>query len=116
MRNAEYRLCLEKNLDINEVNHESPTPESSKFDLQEMLHSSDKIDEQSGKNDFSSKLEKTIDDPSEDIGIKGLGEMSPEVQQYIHHLQSRLSSAKKVLHSGDPPFGRRNYGFFFFFG
>ncbi|KAJ0077086.1 hypothetical protein Patl1_35296 [Pistacia atlantica] len=74
-----------------------PTPESSKLDLQEMLLSSDKIDEQSGKNDFSSELEKTIDDPYEDIGIEGLGETSPEVQQYIHHLQSRLSSAKKEL-------------------
>ncbi|XP_031256968.1 uncharacterized protein LOC116114972 [Pistacia vera] len=97
LRNAEYRLCLERNLDINEVDHESPTPESSKLDLQEMLLSSDKIDEQSGKNDFSSELEKTIDDPYEDIGIEGLGETSPEVQQYIHHLQSHLSSAKKEL-------------------
>ncbi|XP_044490110.1 uncharacterized protein LOC123214423 [Mangifera indica] len=98
LRNAEYRLCLERNLDINEVNHESQTPESSKFDLQEMLLDSDKIDEQSGKKDFSSELEKTIDDPSEDIDIEGLSEISPEVQRYIHHLQSCLSAAKKELY------------------
>ncbi|XP_044509468.1 uncharacterized protein LOC123228219 isoform X2 [Mangifera indica] len=97
LRNAEYRLCLERNLDINEVSHESQTPESSKFDLQEMFLSGKKIDEQSWKNNFFPELGKTIDEPSEDIGCEGFGELSPEVQHYIHRLQSQLSSAEKEL-------------------
>ncbi|KAI9182809.1 hypothetical protein LWI28_029100 [Acer negundo] len=37
LRNAEYRLCLERNLDMHDGNHESETPENSKYDLQQML-------------------------------------------------------------------------------
>ncbi|KAL5855403.1 hypothetical protein ACOSQ3_005244 [Xanthoceras sorbifolium] len=96
LRNAEYRLCLERNLDINDENHKSRTPENSNYDLPGMLLNSEKVDEHSDTS-LSSKFEKTIDDPSEDIGIQGLGEMSPEVQNYILHLQSRLSFVKKEL-------------------
>ncbi|KAK4848752.1 hypothetical protein QYF36_016905 [Acer negundo] len=96
LRNAEYRLCLERNLDMHDGNHESETPENSKYDLQQMLLNGDKLDELSD-NSLSSKFEKTIDDLCEDIGIQGLGEMSPEVQKYILHLQSSLSSVKKEL-------------------
>ncbi|TXG64177.1 hypothetical protein EZV62_011171 [Acer yangbiense] len=96
LRNAEYRLCLERNLDIHDGNHESETPENSKYDLQQMLLNGDKLDGLS-ENSLSSKFEKTIDDLCEDIGIQGLSEMSPEVQKYILHLQSSLSSVKKEL-------------------
>ncbi|KAJ4716194.1 MAR-binding filament-like protein 1 isoform 1 [Melia azedarach] len=97
LRNAEYRLCLERNLDIHEGDLENQSPESSKTDLQGMLLDSEKIDELSDKNELSSKYQQTADDLHEDIGLKGLGEMPPEVKQYILHLQSHLSSVKKEL-------------------
>ncbi|KAK2664938.1 hypothetical protein Ddye_003512 [Dipteronia dyeriana] len=96
LRNAEYRLCLERNLDTRDENHESETPENSKYDLQQMLLNGDKLDGFSD-NSLSSKSEKTNDDLCENIGIQCLSEMSPEVQKYILRLQSRLSSVKKEL-------------------
>lgn len=103
LRNAEYRLCLERNLDIHEGDCENQTSESSQTDLHGMLLDREKIDEFSGKNELSSKFQKNVDDLNGKIGVKGLGEMSPEVQQYILNLQSHLSSIKKVLHSKEPP-------------
>ncbi|KAF2321002.1 hypothetical protein GH714_032550 [Hevea brasiliensis] len=44
------------------------------------------------------KFEKRTEDPSDNISIEGLGEMSSEARQYILDLQSRLSSVKKELH------------------
>lgn len=102
LRNAEYRLCLERNLDIHEGDLENQSPESSKTDLQGMLLDSEKIDELSDKNELSSKYQQTADDLHEDIGLKGLGEMPPEVKQYILHLQSHLSSVKKVIQFEEP--------------
>lgn len=97
LRNAEYRLCLERNLDIHEGDCENQTSESSQTDLHGMLLDREKIDEFSGKNELSSKFQKNVDDLNGKIGVKGLGEMSPEVQQYILNLQSHLSSIKKEL-------------------
>lgn len=97
LRNAEYRLCLERNLDIHEGECENQTLESSQTDLHGMLLDREKIDEFSGKNELSSKFQKNVDDLNGKIGVKGLGEMSPEVQQYILNLQSHLSSIKKEL-------------------
>lgn len=77
LRNAEYRLCLERNFD---------TDEDSKSEVlipnippgQDELHDSEKI----SQNALSE--------------IPDLGQITPEVQQYILELQSRLFSARKV--------------------
>jgi len=45
------------------------------------------------------EFEKIAEDLSDDINIQGLGEISLEAQQYILHLQSHLSSVKKVCNS-----------------
>jgi hypothetical protein len=99
LRNAEYRLCLEKNLDMYYENHEKQTPENSKLDLQGLLLDSASIINLSGEHESPSKFEKFTEDSSENIDIQGLGEMSPEAQQYILHLQSHISSVKKVCSS-----------------
>lgn len=99
LRNAEYRLCLEKNLDMHDENNEKQTPEISRLDLQGLLLDSASIIEFSGEHESPSKFEKFTEDLSENIDIQGLGEISPEAQQYILHLQSHISSVKKVCSS-----------------
>lgn len=95
LRNAEYRLCLERNLDIEEENLEYQTPQNSKIDLQGVFLDSTKINEPSIENGMSSEMDEVTEDLSD---IHGLGRISPEAQQYIFDLQSRLSSVKKELH------------------
>lgn len=97
LRNAEYRLCLERNLDIHEGDCENQTSECTQTDLHGMSLNRENINEFSGKNELSSEFQQNVDDLNGDIGVEGLGEMSPEVQQYILNLQSRLSSIKKEL-------------------
>ncbi|KAJ9159460.1 hypothetical protein P3X46_024967 [Hevea brasiliensis] len=95
LRNAEYRLCLERNLYAHEGNIENQKPENSKHNLQGTEVDSAKANQYYGKN---VKFEKRTEDPSDNISIEGLGEMSSEARQYILDLQSRLSSVKKELH------------------
>lgn len=97
LRNAEYRLCLERNLDMQGENLEKQTPENSRLDLQGLLLDSASIINLSGEHELSSKFEKFTEDLSENFDIQGLGEMSPEAQHFILHLQSHLSSVKKEL-------------------
>ncbi|KAL6346993.1 hypothetical protein AAG906_012244 [Vitis piasezkii] len=96
LRNAEYRLCLERNLDIYEGNTEKQRPEISKSDELEILLDSADVNK-SSKHELSSKSEENTENPSEGLGIQGLGEMTAEAQQYILHLQTQLSSVKKEL-------------------
>ncbi|MBA0649341.1 hypothetical protein Goklo_016914 [Gossypium klotzschianum] len=97
LRNAEYRLCLERNLGCDtDLEHQSS--EKPHFDLQEIVLDGTKVKELSRKNDSSSESEKTTENQFEDIEFEGLGEISPETRKYILHLQSRLASVKKELH------------------
>ncbi|RDX79300.1 hypothetical protein CR513_40298 [Mucuna pruriens] len=94
LRNVEYRLCLEKNLDMFERDIEMPKAENTKVDLQGLMHDSVNVMDFGRNKNLSSKVEKL----QEDVDIQDLGEMSAEAQQYIFNLQSRLSSMKKELH------------------
>ncbi|KAG5526365.1 hypothetical protein RHGRI_032597 [Rhododendron griersonianum] len=87
LRNAEYRLCLERNLDIYEGGTETLKAEDSKPEGPTMLLDDKRRVELSRK-----------DEKSENIGVEGLGEITPAAQQYIWNLQSHLSSVKKELH------------------
>lgn len=98
LRNAEYRLCLEKNLDAFEENLEKQRLESSESDEQGMLLESANVIKSSSKDQLSSRTEKIHVEPSENIEGQGVGDMSPEAQEYVRHLQSRLSSVEKELH------------------
>ncbi|BBH09658.1 hypothetical protein Prudu_022219 [Prunus dulcis] len=98
LRNAEYRLCLERNFDMCDTKLEKQTPENSEVDLQGMLLESANIIKFPSKDEFSSKDGEVTEDSLENIDIQGLGEVSPEALQYVLHLQAHLSSVKKELH------------------
>ena len=97
MRNAEYRLCLERNLDFDDGNNDKQTSDNSRIDLHEMLLDGANIGKILDENESSSKCEELLDSSSDNINIQGIGEISPEVQQHIRHLQFQLSSIKKVF-------------------
>ncbi|XP_002518642.2 uncharacterized protein LOC8280975 [Ricinus communis] len=94
LRNADYRLCLERNLGVHEGDIDNQVSENPKLDLQGTEVDNAKTNQCNGKN---VKFERITEDPSDNIGIEGLGDMSLEAQQFILHLQSRLSSVKKEL-------------------
>ncbi|XP_057963814.1 uncharacterized protein LOC131154970 [Malania oleifera] len=95
--NAEYRHCLERNLDTYDGNVEKQTSEHTKPDAPELLRDSAKIVKTPGKKKSSSNFGEIPEILREGIGIHGFEEMTPEAQQYILHLHSRLSSVKKEL-------------------
>ncbi|XP_028118483.1 uncharacterized protein LOC114316028 isoform X1 [Camellia sinensis] len=97
LRNAEYRLCLERNLDIDEGSIEIIKTEDSKFEAPRMLLDYERRVNLARKDEMP-KSEKISDKASESIGVEGLGKITPEAQQYILNLHSRLSSVKKELH------------------
>ncbi|EOA32092.1 hypothetical protein CARUB_v10015341mg [Capsella rubella] len=86
LRNAEYRLFLEKNLDMHGEDLESHTPEHTEYDLKGTGES----DGPSTRNSLTQSLAEMIDE-------EGLGKVSFEAQEYIFRLQSQLSSVKKEL-------------------
>ncbi|XP_010517924.1 PREDICTED: uncharacterized protein LOC104793279 isoform X2 [Camelina sativa] len=86
LRNAEYRLFLEKNLDMHGEDLESHTPEHTEYDLKG-----------TDENDVSSTRDSLTQSLTEMIDEEGLGRVSSEAQEYIFRLQSQLSSVKKEL-------------------
>ena len=96
MRNAEYRLCLERNLDFDDGNNDKQTNDDCRVDLHEILLDSANSENILDENEASSKCEEFLDEPYENLNIQGIGETSPEVQQHILHLKLQLSSIKKV--------------------
>ncbi|KAF4364366.1 hypothetical protein F8388_006943 [Cannabis sativa] len=98
LRNAEYRLCLERNMDDYEEILENQKLKICRFDLQGMLLDSANIIKLAGKDEPMSKSEETFVESSENLEIQDVGDMSPEAQEYVRQLQSHLSSAKKELH------------------
>lgn len=97
LRNAEYRLCLEKNLDIYEGSNEVIKNEDSKLEERRMLLDFETEVKLSIKDEMP-KSEHISDNVSESIAVEGLGEVTPEAQEYILNLQSHLSSIKEELH------------------
>ncbi|GFS42130.1 hypothetical protein Acr_00g0078210 [Actinidia rufa] len=97
LRNVEYRLCLERNLDIYEGSNEVIKTEDSKLEERRMLLDFETEVKLSIKDEMP-KSEHISDNISESIAVEGLGEITPEAQQYILNLQSHLSSIKEELH------------------
>ncbi|KAK4284525.1 hypothetical protein QN277_001346 [Acacia crassicarpa] len=97
LRNAEYRLFLEKNLDMHERDIENPKAESTELSAHGLIV--DRLDmiDLCRKNDLSPEVEKLDEETIGNVDFQNLGEISTEVQQYIYNLQSRLSSIKKEL-------------------
>jgi len=70
-----------------------PKAEDSKLEVQGMLLDNNIISKSSRQDELP-----TFEEISDKISdIPGLGELTPEAQQYIIKLQSRLASAKKVI-------------------
>ncbi|KAI9127674.1 hypothetical protein K1719_000667 [Acacia pycnantha] len=97
LRNAEYRLFLEKNLDMHERDLENPKAESTELNAHGLIF--DRLDmiDLCRRNDLSPEVEKLDEETIGNVDFQNLGEMSTEVQQYIYNLQSHLSSIKKEL-------------------
>ncbi|KAL1801951.1 hypothetical protein ACET3Z_030598 [Daucus carota] len=93
LRNAEYRLCLERNLDIHEEDTDRQKLEDSKLEDQVLLLDNNdiiKIWTHDEVHDSTNTNENITD-------ISDLGETSPQVKELISKLQSSLSSVKKEL-------------------
>lgn len=100
LRNAEYRLCLEKTLGVCEEFSNEQYPENTGLDAdghKMVPHGTSKMPEIPGRDEFllSSKENGEVLDP-ERVGVEGLGEMIPATQEYIINLQNRISSMEKV--------------------
>lgn len=92
LRNAEYRLCLERNLEIYDKHANKQKPEDFKSEGEDTLlirNEYENIPRQQSSPMSEKKSETKLDIPD-------FGKMSPEAQQYIWGLQTRLASIKKV--------------------
>lgn len=98
MRNAEYRLCLERSLGVCEELPDSQTLENTADDDQittpDGTLTTIKVSEEQELLCNSVKNEE--ESVCSSVGVEGLGEMTPEAQEYILYMQSRLSSMEKV--------------------
>nr|XP_027106048.1 uncharacterized protein LOC113726498 [Coffea arabica] len=94
LRNAEYRLCPERNLEIYEGKIDKQIPADSKLEAEGTLVND------YGLNNISRQEKLPVSENMTETtsALPNLGEMPPETQQYILNLQSRLSSAKRELH------------------
>ncbi|KAJ8638393.1 hypothetical protein MRB53_012660 [Persea americana] len=91
--NAEYRLCLERNFDIHDDEHfGKQIQECAKDDCHEMS-----LDRNMRIHKFEGRFERSEELFKEKMGVQGLGELTPEAQEYIINLQSRLDSANNEL-------------------
>ncbi|CAL9751271.1 unnamed protein product [Musa acuminata subsp. burmannicoides] len=95
LHNAEYRLCLEKNLDFSEE-HTEKGETSLENDSHEILIDNFSTMSNSFGEDIVGNNDMHEDNPlHEDVGCGG--EMTPEAKEYIQNLQSRLNSVEKEL-------------------
>lgn len=91
LRNAEYRLCLERNLDIYEENTYNLKNEDSNLDAETNLNEEGKC------GNFTKESSPSSDESEESTwNIQGFDEMTPEARRYILTLHSRISLVKKV--------------------
>ncbi|KAG6383540.1 hypothetical protein SASPL_156707 [Salvia splendens] len=92
LRNAEYRLSLERNLEIYEGNTYNLKNEDLQLEAEEALNEEGKC----GKN-TQERLSPSDAFEEWTCNIPGFGEMTPEARRYILTMHSRLSSVKKLI-------------------
>ncbi|KAL8541521.1 hypothetical protein ACS0TY_002696 [Phlomoides rotata] len=94
LRNAEYRLSLERNLEIYEENNYNSRNEDLKLEAVET-----RLKDKGKSGNFRQESLSTSDETEELMRDESdFGEMTPEARKYILELCSRLSSVKKELH------------------
>eukprot|EP00252_Welwitschia_mirabilis_P023425 TRINITY_DN6607_c0_g1_i1.p1 TRINITY_DN6607_c0_g1~~TRINITY_DN6607_c0_g1_i1.p1 ORF type:complete len:416 (-),score=72.76 TRINITY_DN6607_c0_g1_i1:252-1499(-) len=105
LRNAEYRLCLQRSLYISE----DFSPTKDRHDISAMNNPGSLMD-QNNQNEFIDQNSHFVEERQEnftnntasenhvDIELpEGLGDLSPQAQEYIRSLQSQLFQASKEL-------------------
>ncbi|XP_042060871.1 uncharacterized protein LOC121805152 [Salvia splendens] len=93
LRNAEYRLSLERNLEIYEGNTYNLKNEDLQLEAEEALNEEGKCG-----NHTQERLSPSDAFEEWTCNIPGFGEMTPEARRYILTMHSHLSSVKKELH------------------
>ncbi|XP_073034390.1 uncharacterized protein [Primulina eburnea] len=94
LRNAEYKLFLERNVEIYGHVDKSHTEENSKLEIEETLLKSNGTS-RTYRQERLPSFKKAIEITS---NIPDFGEMTHEAREYILKLHSHLSSVKKELH------------------
>ncbi|XP_078430301.1 MAR-binding filament-like protein [Wolffia australiana] len=99
LRNAEYRLCLERNLGVpDEIAGEEESYEAEFDGPGTFLDGTSEMFRLQNV-DLSTKTGDVVEEACiVDLDIEDLGELPPQVHEYIRHLKSRLSSVKKEMH------------------
>ncbi|XP_020587012.1 uncharacterized protein LOC110029182 [Phalaenopsis equestris] len=104
LRNAEYRLFLERNVEIfgdyqdKEEHLEENKPKNVIGSYSDKLMDGTSTLFELAERDLSNSNKGDEVSPCEDPDFESLGEMSPQAKEYIRSLTFRLSSMKKDLH------------------
>jgi hypothetical protein len=98
LRNAEYRLSFERNLELSEEDSECPKSDIIEDNRHNInlgspvtifRFSEEDVPEDSGKGDEELSYENKVEE---------LGDLTPQAEDYISQMQSRLDAMKKELH------------------
>ncbi|RLN17193.1 uncharacterized protein C2845_PM02G07760 [Panicum miliaceum] len=98
LRNAEYRLSFERNLELSEEDAECP-----KSDITEDNHHSINLGRpvtifRLSEEDMPQDPGKSDEESSHESMGEELGNLTPQAEEYIIQMQSRLDAMKKELH------------------
>ncbi|CAN6282275.1 unnamed protein product [Urochloa humidicola] len=98
LRNAEYRLSFERNLELSEEDAECP-----KSDISEDNHHNINLGRpvtifRLSEEDMPQDPGKSDEEPSYENMGEELGNLTPQAEEYIIQMQSRLDAMKKELH------------------
>lgn len=98
LRNAEYRLSFERNLELSEEDSEGQNRDISEDNHHNINLGSPVTIFRLSEEDMLQDTEKNDEElPCETVG-EDLGNLTPQVEDYIIQLQSRLDAMKKELH------------------
>uniref|UniRef100_A0A0D3FL67 Uncharacterized protein n=2 Tax=Oryza TaxID=4527 RepID=A0A0D3FL67_9ORYZ len=98
LRNAEYRLSFERNLELSEEDSEGQNRDISKDNHHNINLGSPVTIFRLSEEDMLQDTEKNDEElPCETVG-EDLGNLTPQAEDYIIQLQSRLDAMKKELH------------------
>ncbi|EAY90954.1 hypothetical protein OsI_12569 [Oryza sativa Indica Group] len=98
LRNAEYRLSFERNLELSEEDSEGQNRDISEDNHHNINLGSPVTIFRLSEEDMLQDTEKNDEElPCETVG-EDLGNLTPQVEDYIIQLQSQLDAMKKELH------------------
>lgn len=103
LHNAEYRLCLEKNIDIPEDHDEKGETDALGIENNEIFSERtntifNSFEVKDVLDDHNKHNMHEHDESCEDMSTKICGNLTPQAIEYIQQLQSKLNSVEKVLY------------------